>query len=81
MKIAVYGPLCNERSKSTIGVLIKYLKTRNADVFFEKNFYESIIIDSDINIESCNFVKFECFYTYFLRIVIVGGDGKILSGN
>ena len=55
MKIAVYGPLCNERSKSTIGVLIKYLKTRNADVFFEKNFYESIIIDSDINIESFYF--------------------------
>ena len=78
MKIAVYGPLCNERSKSTIGVLIKYLKTRNADVFFEKNFYESIIIDSDINIESFKFETFQSLDTSFELMISVGGDGTIL---
>ena len=38
MKIAVYGPLYNERSKSTIQTLIAYLKKRDAIVVFEKTF-------------------------------------------
>ena len=43
MKIAVYGPLYNERSKSTIKILIDYLKTKKANVLFERTFYESIV--------------------------------------
>ena len=78
MKIAVYGPLCNERSKSTIRVLIKYLKNRNADVFFEKNFYESIITDSNIEIESFQFKTFQSLNTSFDLLISVGGDGTIL---
>ena len=78
MKIAVYGPLCNERSKSTIKVLIKYLKNRNADVFFEKNFYESIVTDSNIEIESFQFENFQSLDTSFDLLISVGGDGTIL---
>mgnify|MGYP006135751387 FL=1 len=78
MKIAVYGPLCNERSKSTIKVLIKYLKNRNADVFFEKNFYESIVTDSNIEIESFQFETFKSLDTSFDLLISVGGDGTIL---
>ncbi len=78
MKIAVYGPLCNERSKSTIKVLIKYLKNRNADVFFEKNFYESIVTDSNIEIESFQFETFQSLDTSFDLLISVGGDGTIL---
>ena len=50
MKIAVYGPLYNERSKSTIQTLIAYLKKRDAKVVFEKNFHASIVSDSDIDL-------------------------------
>tara|TARA_B110000977_G_scaffold128756_1_gene164302 strand:+ start:679 stop:1560 length:882 start_codon:yes stop_codon:yes gene_type:complete len=78
MKIAVYGPLCNERSKSTIKVLIKYLKKQGANVFFEKNFYESILIDSDIEIESLKFDTFQSLDTSFDLLISVGGDGTIL---
>jgi len=78
MKIAVYGPLCNERSKTTIKVLIKYLKKQGANVFFEKNFYESILIDSDIEIESLKFDTFQSLDTSFDLLISVGGDGTIL---
>ena len=52
MKIAVYGPLYNERSKSTIQTLIAYLKKRDARVVFEKNFHASIASDSDIDLNA-----------------------------
>ena len=78
MKIAVYGTLCNECSKSTIKVLIKYLKKQGANVFFEKNFYESILIDSDIEIESLKFDTFQILDTSFDLLISVGGDGTIL---
>tara|TARA_B110000483_G_scaffold237202_1_gene311565 strand:+ start:202 stop:1086 length:885 start_codon:yes stop_codon:yes gene_type:complete len=78
MKIAVYGPLYNERSKSTIKVLIKYLKNRNANVFFEKKFYKSIVSDSDIEIESLKFDTFQSLDSSFDLLISVGGDGTIL---
>jgi len=43
MKIAVYGPLYNERSKSTIKILIDYLKTKKANVLFEKPFMSLLL--------------------------------------
>ena len=78
MKIAVYGPLYNERSKSTIKILIKYLKTQNADVFFEKDFYESVLKNSNIDIESFRCDTFKSLDTSFELLISIGGDGTIL---
>lgn len=78
MKIAVYGPSYNERSKSTIKILIDYLKNKKASVFFERNFYDSIITNSNINIESFSFETFKILDTSYDLLVSVGGDGTIL---
>ena len=78
MKIAVYGPLYNERSKSTIKILIEYLKTQNADVFFEKDFYESVLKNSNIDIESFSCDTFKSLDTSFELLISIGGDGTIL---
>ena len=78
MKIAVYGPLYNERSKSTIKILIEYLKTQNADVFFEKDFYESVLKNSNIDIESFRCDTFKSLDTSFELLISIGGDGTIL---
>ena len=78
MKIAIYGPLYNERSKSTIKILIEYLKTQNADVFFEKDFYESVLKNSNIDIESFSCDTFKSLDTSFELLISIGGDGTIL---
>ena len=78
MKIAIYGPLYNERSKSTIKILIEYLKTQNADVFFEKDFYESVLKNSNIDIESFRCDTFKSLDTSFELLISIGGDGTIL---
>ena len=72
MKIAVYGPLYNERSKSTIETLIVYLKKRKAIVVFEKNFHTSIVKDSDIDLNSCFSETFDILdASYNLLISII----------
>ena len=78
MKIAVYGPLYNERSKSTIQTLIAYLTKRDAKVVFEKNFHTSISADSDIDIEAYSFDTFEVLEASFNLLISIGGDGTIL---
>ena len=78
MKIAVYGPLYNERSKSTIKILIEYLKNRSVDVFFEKDFYESVLKISNIDIESFRCDTFKSLDTSFELLISIGGDGTIL---
>jgi NAD+ kinase len=78
MKIAVYGPLYNERSKSTIKILIEYLKNRNAVVFFEKDFYESVLKISNIDIESFWGDTFKILDNSFDLLISIGGDGTIL---
>ena len=78
MKIAVYGPLYNERSKSTIETLIVYLKKRNAIVVFEKNFHTSIVKDSDIDLNSCFSETFDILDASYNLLISIGGDGTIL---
>ncbi|MDG1014609.1 MAG: NAD kinase [Flavobacteriaceae bacterium] len=78
MKIAVYGPLYNERSKSTIKILVAYLKNKNANVFFEKNFYESIISSSCIDLISFGFKIFHVLDASYELLISIGGDGTIL---
>ena len=78
MKIAVYGPLYNERSKSTIQTLITYLKKRGAKVVFEKNFHASILSDSDIDLSSYLFDTFKTLDASFDLLISIGGDGTIL---
>ena len=78
MKIAVYGPLYNERSKSTIKILIEYLKNRSVDVFFEKDFYESVLKISNIDIESFRCDTFKILDNSFDLLISIGGDGTIL---
>ena len=78
MKIAVYGPLYNERSKSTIKILIEYLKNRSVDVFFEKDFYESVLKISNIDIESFRCDTFKSLDNSFELLISIGGDGTIL---
>ena len=78
MKIAVYGPLYNERSKSTIKILIEYLKNRSVVVFFEKDFYESVLKISNIDIESFRCDTFKSLDNSFDLLISIGGDGTIL---
>ena len=78
MKIAVYGPLYNERSKSTIKILIDYLKNKKANVLFENNFYESIITSSTIDLKSFGFETFHVLDTSYELLISIGGDGTIL---
>ena len=78
MKIAVYGPLYNERSKSTIKILIEYLKNRSVEVFFEKDFYESVLKISNIDIESFRCDTFKILDNSFDLLISIGGDGTIL---
>ena len=78
MKIAVYGPLFNERSKSTIQTLILYLKKRAANVVFENNFHASIVSDSDIDLNAYGFNTFEVLDASFDLLISIGGDGTIL---
>ena len=78
MKIAVYGPLYNERSKSTIQTLIEYLKKRDAKVVFEKNFQASIVTSSDIDINTYFSDTFEELDASFELLISIGGDGTIL---
>ena len=78
MKIAVYGPLYNEHSKSTIKTLIAYLIKRDAKVVFENNFHASISSDSDIDIETYQFDTFEVLENSFDLLISIGGDGTIL---
>ena len=78
MKIAVYGPLYNERSKSTIQTLITYLQKRDATVVFEKNFHASIVSDSDIDLSTHLFDTFEVLDASFNLLISIGGDGTIL---
>ena len=78
MKIAVYGPLYNKRSKSTIKILIDYLKNKKANVFFEKNFYESIVTSSSIDLISFGFKTFHVLDASYQLLISIGGDGTIL---
>ena len=78
MKIAVYGPHYNERSKSTIQTLIDYLKIRKANVVFEKTFHASILSDSDINLNAYKVNTFEVLDASFELLISIGGDGTIL---
>ena len=78
MKIAVYGPLYNQRSKSTIKILIDYLKNKKAYVFFEKKFYESIITSSGIDLISFGFKTFHVLDASYELLITIGGDGTIL---
>ena len=78
MKIAVYGPLYNERSKSTIQTLIEYLKKRDAKVVFEKNFHASIVSDSNIDLNTYLFDTFQVLDASFDLLISIGGDGTIL---
>lgn len=78
MKIAVYGPLFNERSKSTIQTLISYLKKREAHVVFENNFHASIVSDSDIDLNAYMFDTFEVLDASYDLLISIGGDGTIL---
>ena len=78
MKIAVYGPLYNERSKSTIKILINYWKSKKANVLFEKTFYESIVTNSSIDLISHGFNTFKVLDASYELLISVGGDGTIL---
>ena len=78
MKIAIYGPEYNARSKSTIETVSKYLKETASSVFVEKQFYNSILSHSDLKLHSYNFETFESLDTSFNLLISIGGDGTIL---
>lgn len=78
MKIAIYGPKYNARSKSTIETVSNYLKEFASSVFVEKQFYNSILTDSDLKLNSYNFETFESLDTSFNLLISIGGDGTIL---
>ena len=78
MKIAVYGPEFNERSRSAIVALFDYLGSKSAEVFVDAHFYNSILEHSSINIKAYNLGTFTALDDSFDLMISVGGDGTIL---
>lgn len=78
MKIAIYGPEFNERSQSAIVQLSEHLSKKSARVFVEENFYQSILEESKIEIDSYGFETFKTLDSTFDLLISVGGDGTIL---
>ena len=78
MKIAIYGPEFNERSHSAIVQLSDYLNKKSCAVFVEDNFYDSILKQSTIEIDSYGFETFKTLNSTFDLLISVGGDGTIL---
>ena len=59
MKIAIYGPDFNERSRSAIVTLTEYLSEKAVEVAVENNFYDSILEQSSIKIDRFGFQTFK----------------------
>ena len=78
MKIAIYGPQYNDQSKLTIQTVCKYLQETSASVFFENHFYNSILQNGIINIDSFGFKSFKALDASFELLISIGGDGTIL---
>ena len=78
MKIAVYGPEFNERSRSAIVALFDYLGNKSAEVFVDAHFYNSILEHSSINIKAYTLGTFTDLDDSFDLMISVGGDGTIL---
>ena len=78
MKIAVYGPEFNERSRSAIVALFDYLGNKSAEVFVDAHFYNSILEHSSINIEAYALGTFTALDGSYDLMISVGGDGTIL---
>ncbi len=78
MKIAIYGPEFNDRSQSAIVQLSEHLSKKSATVFVEENFYQSILEQSTIEIDSYGFETFKTLDSTFDLLISVGGDGTIL---
>jgi len=78
MKIAIYGPQYNDRSKSTIKTVSEYLQKTAATVLVESQFYNSILADSDLNLDAYGFTTFNTLDASFDLIISIGGDGTIL---
>lgn len=78
MKIAIYGPQYNDRSKSTIKTVSEYIQKTSATVFMAAEFYRSIHQNSDVGIDSYGFSTFETLDASFDLLISIGGDGTIL---
>lgn len=78
MKIAVYGPEFNKRSRSAIVALFDYLGNKSAEVFVDAHFYNSILEHSSIKIKAYNLGTFTALDDSFDLMISVGGDGTIL---
>lgn len=79
MKIAIYGPEYNHRSKSTIKTVSDYLQQTPATVFVETHFYNSIRSNSNLKIDSYHFDTFKMLDKTFDLLISIGGDGTILQ--
>jgi NAD+ kinase len=55
-----------------------YLKSKTAQVVFEKNFHASIVAESNIDIRSFGFATFESLDRSYELLISIGGDGTIL---
>lgn len=78
MKIAIYGPEYNERSKATLFTLAEFLSKKKAHVLFDAAFFDSIVKLSELKIESYGFETFEILDCSYDLLISVGGDGTIL---
>lgn len=78
MKIAIYGPDFNERSRSAIVTLTEYLSEKAVEVAVENNFYDSILEQSSIKIDRFGFQTFKKLDVSFDLVISVGGDGTTL---
>ena len=78
MKIAIYGPEYNERSKTTLFTLAEFLSKKKAHVLFDASFFDSIVTLSELKIESYGFETFEILDSSYDLLISVGGDGTIL---
>ena len=78
MKIAIYGTELNEKIKISIKALIDFLRTKQAHIFIDADFFSSVKDINELNKENNDLHTFEALDKSFDLVISIGGDGTIL---
>jgi len=78
MKIAIFGRFYHKNSESSIETLLSILKNKAVEIFFDKQFFNSIKAQEDSNLNSINFKTFTVLDNSYDLLISVGGDGTML---
>ncbi len=74
MKVAIYGQNYKNEALEYLGILLSYLKLNNIEVAIEKQFYDLLDSDKDLN----TFSNHHDLDTSFSLMFTIGGDGTFL---